>query len=177
MNNNHNNNEDSFVKLARENIENFVKTDKKIDLPPDLPKEMVKNRAGVFVSIKKNGQLRGCIGTISPTQNSIAEEILQNSISAAAHDPRFSPIVPEELKDLTISVDVLFPPEPIKERSELNVFKYGVIVSCGGRRGLLLPNLEGVDTIEKQISIALQKGGISTDESYAMERFEVVRHQ
>jgi AmmeMemoRadiSam system protein A len=168
--------EDVFVKLARENVDSFVRTGKKINLPSDLPLEMT-NRAGVFVSIKKNGQLRGCIGTIAPTQSNIGQEILQNSISAAAYDPRFSPITSDELKSLVISVDVLFPPEHIKDKSELNVLKYGVIVSFSGKHGLLLPNLEGVDTVEKQISIALQKGGILPDEPYTMERFEVVRHK
>ncbi len=171
------NQKDMFVQLAKENVENFIKTGKQIHLPSDLPNEMVRSRAGVFVSIKKNGQLRGCIGTITPTCENIANEILQNSISAAIHDPRFRPITPDELDNLTYSVDVLFPPEPIKDKSELNVLKYGVIVSCGNRSGLLLPNLKDVKTVDEQISIALQKGNISPDEPYTMKRFEVVRHK
>ncbi|MDR1765064.1 MAG: AmmeMemoRadiSam system protein A [Lachnospiraceae bacterium] len=147
-------------------------TDAGIDLPP----EMLGRRAGVFVSIHKNGNLRGCIGTTAPTTSSVAEEIIQNGVSAAARDPRFSPITADELDDLTYSVDILFPPEPIKSKKELDPGKYGVIVSNGRRRGLLLPHLDGVDTVDEQVSIALRKGGIRESEDYAMERFEVIRH-
>jgi AmmeMemoRadiSam system protein A len=134
-------------------------------------------RAGVFVSIKKDGGLRGCIGTTAPTTGSIAAEILSNSVSAAARDPRFDPIDESELGDLTYSVDVLAEPEKIDGPDELDVKRYGVIVSEGGRRGLLLPDLDGVDTPEQQIDIARKKGGIGKDESYTLERFEVVRHK
>ncbi|MCL2311215.1 MAG: AmmeMemoRadiSam system protein A [Firmicutes bacterium] len=166
---------DVFVTLAKKNIENFIRTGEKINPPNKLSDEM-NRKAGVFVSIKKNGELRGCIGTIFPTQENVALEILENSISAAVDDPRFDPIQTDELENLTYSVDILSPPETIKDKSELDVSRYGVIVSCGGRRGLLLPNIEGVQDVDEQISIALRKGGISQDESYRLERFEVVRH-
>jgi len=169
--------EDEFVKLARINIENFTRTGKKINLPENLPKGMLENKAGVFVSIKKNGNLRGCIGTISPTAENIAFEIIQNGVSACSRDPRFDPVTPDELADLTYSVDILFPPEQIKDKSQLDIKKYGVIITSGYKRGLLLPNLDGVDTIEEQLSIAMQKGGIKSNEKYSLERFEVVRHQ
>ncbi|MDR0410903.1 MAG: AmmeMemoRadiSam system protein A [Treponema sp.] len=165
-----------YVRLAIDNIEHFVKTGKTISSPSELPEEMLRNRAGVFVSIKKEGVLRGCIGTISPVQKNIAQEIIKNSISAASRDPRFSPIKKEELPLLSYSVDILFPSEPISHSDELDVKRYGLIVSCGNRRGLLLPNLDGVDSVEEQITIALQKGGIHPSEPYTMERFEVIRH-
>ncbi|MDR0784764.1 MAG: AmmeMemoRadiSam system protein A [Treponema sp.] len=136
-----------YIRLAVDNIERFVKTGETISPPLDLPKEMLKNRAGVFVSIKKEGVLRGCIGTISPIQKNIAQEIIKNSVSAASRDPRFSPIKEEELPLLSYSVDILFPSEIIYGPDELDVKRYGLIVSCGNRRGLLLPNLDGVDSV------------------------------
>jgi len=167
---------DAFVKLARESVENFVKTGKPVKLPDILPPEMLNNAAGVFVSIKKDGELRGCIGTISATTPNIALEIIQNGISACSKDPRFNPVTPDELPRLSYSVDVLGEAEQISGKAELDVKRYGVIVSSGYRRGLLLPNLDGVDTVDMQIDIALQKGGINPNESYRLERFEVTRH-
>jgi AmmeMemoRadiSam system protein A len=168
--------EDAFVRLARQNVEHYVRTGRTIGLPGHLPSEMTDRKAGVFVSIKKNGHLRGCIGTIAPACGSVAEEIIQNGVSACSQDPRFEPVTPDELDALTYSVDVLDKPEPIADRSQLDVKRYGVIVTQGRKRGLLLPNLDGVDTVEQQVSIALQKGGIRADTPYTMERFEVVRH-
>lgn len=171
------NNEDEYVKLARHCVEHFVKTGKRAQIPSGLPEEMLKSRAGVFVSIKKYGELRGCIGTISPVTGSIAEEICRNAVSSCSEDPRFMPVRPEELPDLQYSVDVLSPPESISSPEMLDVRRYGVIVSCGARKGLLLPNLDGVDTVEQQIEIAMRKGGIRPGENYRLQRFEVVRHQ
>ena len=168
--------EDAFVRLARYSAEHYVTTGKRAALPEGLPPELTGERAGVFVSLKKHGSLRGCIGTISPVMDSIAEEILRNAVSACAEDPRFPPVRPDELPELVVSVDVLSPPEPISSPDKLDVKRCGVIVSSGIRRGLLLPNLEGVDTVGQQIGIALQKADIRPDESYRMERFEVVRH-
>jgi AmmeMemoRadiSam system protein A len=138
---------------------------------------MMEERAGVFVSLKKHGQLRGCIGTIAPTCPSIADEIIQNAISAGTKDPRFSPVRESELDDIVYSVDVLGEPEPVDDVSQLDVIRYGVIVSSGYKRGLLLPNLEGVDTVEQQVEIARQKAGIGRNEDYSLERFEVIRHE
>lgn len=170
-------NEDPYVALARQTLETYIRTGKRISVPEGLPHEMLEGRAGVFVSLKKHGQLRGCIGTIAPTCSCIAEEIIQNAISAGTEDPRFSPVRENELDDLIYSVDVLSEPEPIKDTSQLDVVRYGVIVTSGYKRGLLLPNLEGVDTVEQQVEIAMQKAGIRKGESYSLERFEVVRHQ
>ena len=142
---------------------------------PDVTR-LKSERAGAFVSIHEHGMLRGCIGTILPVQSSLAEEIIENAISASTRDPRFDPITTSEIPYLDINVDVLSEPEPIHSRDELDVKRYGVIVSCGSRRGLLLPDLEGVDTVDEQVSIAMKKGGIRESDDYQLERFEVVRH-
>ncbi len=168
--------EDDYVKLARYSLETFVKTHKPAELPKNLPEELINRRAGAFVSLHKDGNLRGCIGTIMATQKTLAEEILQNAISACSRDPRFSPVEADELDDLEYSVDVLGEPERIFSIKDLNVKKYGVIVENGGRRGLLLPDLEGVDTVEEQIAIAKRKAGIRADEKVTLWRFEVIRH-
>ena len=170
-------NEDPYVKLARETIELYVTEKVKMNLPSDLPDEILNNKAGVFVSIHKEGKLRGCIGTISSVYSCIGREIIENAISASTSDPRFNPITPNELKLLEINVDVLSEAEDISSKDELDVKRYGVIVSKGHKRGLLLPNLDGVDTVEEQISIALRKAGLSVNENdYKMQRFEVIRH-
>lgn len=169
--------EDPYVKLARETIETYVRTGKVISVPRELPSEMKNTKAGAFVSIHKNGDLRGCIGTILSTRKNIAEEVIRNAVSASAEDPRFPAVAPDELDDLEINVDVLSEPEQISSPDELDVKRYGVIVSCGFRRGLLLPDLEGVDTVEQQIMIAMAKGGISRGEKITLHRFEVIRHR
>lgn len=169
--------EDAYVRLARQTIEAYVGERRQISIPKDLPEEMYESRAGVFVSLKEEGRLRGCIGTITPVQKSIAEEIIANAISASTKDPRFHPVQSDELDKLVYSVDVLGTPEAITSPDELDVKRYGVIVTKGRKRGLLLPNLDGVDTVEDQITIAKQKAGISTyDDDVQLERFEVVRH-
>ena len=174
-----------YVKLARATIEQFVKTGRKLKFPADLPaglaealpEEAAKERAGAFVSVHKNGMLRGCIGTIGPVQDSIAEEIISNAISAVSRDPRFERVREDELELLEINVDILGKPENIDGPDQLDVKRYGVIVSCGARKGLLLPDLEGVDTVEEQIDIARRKGGISPNDDYRLQRFEVVRYK
>ena len=169
--------EDPWVRLARAEIEAWVGQRRRIELPEDLPEELLTGRAGVFVSLHKEGRLRGCIGTIEAVRSCVAEEIIENAISACSRDPRFSPVGKDELEALEISVDVLAPPEKIRSKEELDVKRYGVIVSKGRKRGLLLPNLDGVDSVEEQISIALRKAGLSEREKdYELERFEVVRH-
>lgn len=168
--------EDEYVRLARHCVETYVLSGRPAILPPNLPAEMIQNRAGAFVSMKIHKQLRGCIGTIAPVYENIAEEIAHNAISACSRDPRFVPVRPEELEDITYSVDILQPAEPIASTAELDVKKYGVIVECGGRRGLLLPDIEGVDTVEQQVAIARQKGNIAPHEEVQLYRFEVVRH-
>ena len=167
---------DAFVKLARASVESWVRDRRVLPLPADLPAELRARRAGAFVSIHKNGQLRGCIGTISAAEDCLGQEIIQNAVSASSRDPRFSPITPDELRYLEISVDVLGDAEPVDSPDKLDAKRYGVIVTRGRKRGLLLPDLDGVDTVEEQIRIAKKKAGIREDEDCSLERFEVVRH-
>ena len=171
-----NHTEDPYVSLARNTIEKYIREGIQISRPDNLPEEMIEKKAGAFVSIHKKGSLRGCIGTILSTCDSVADEIIQNAISASTRDPRFSPIRPDELPDLEISVDVLGEPEDIESKEDLDVKRYGVIVTKGFRRGLLLPDLDGVDTVEEQIEIAKSKAGIWDDEGMSLQRFEVIRH-
>ena len=170
--------EQVYVRLARRTIERYVRHKEVVDPGQDaeIAPELLTMRAGAFCSLHRQGQLRGCIGTIEATQSSLGLEIVHNAISAATRDPRFDPLRPEELADLEISVDVLGEPEPVSNRSQLDPSIYGVIVERGGRRGLLLPDLEGVDTVEQQIGIALQKAWISPSERYDLYRFQVTRY-
>lgn len=141
-----------------------------------VPAEL-QQPAGVFVSLKKQGQLRGCIGTILPIQPDATGEIIHNAVSAATADPRFPRVQPQELAELEISVDILTPPEPIESPAELDPRRYGVIVRRGSRSGLLLPDLDGVDTVADQVDIACRKAGIHPGEPLEMYRFEVIRYK
>ncbi len=164
-----------LVELAKKSIEAYVREGTTIGLPDPMPAEM-SGKAGVFVSIKKRGELRGCIGTFQPSSECIGSETVTNAISAATKDPRFSPVVEEELGDLTYSVDVLSCPEKVSGLSDLNPKKYGIIVVSGFRRGLLLPDLQGVDTVEEQLKITKMKAGILPHEEVEIYRFEVIRY-
>lgn len=170
------NNEDVYVRLARESLTHYLIEGKLMEMPNYVTEEMINSKRGVFVSLKKFGALRGCIGTIFPVTESIAEEIMRNAIEAGEGDPRFSPVSEGELEDIVFSVDVLT--EPIEaSKEELNPKKYGVVVRSGRKSGLLLPDLEGVNTVEEQISIVLNKASISPNEKYFIEKFEVIRHK
>ena len=169
--------EDEYVKLARSSLETYIRTGRKLPVPEGLPEELTDTQAGAFVSIHKNGRLRGCIGTIEATRDSLAEEIINNAISASTQDPRFPAITEDELKMLEINVDVLGEAEYIYSMDQLDPKRYGVIVTKGYRRGLLLPDLDGVDTAEQQVDIAKKKAGIRPDEDVKLQRFEVIRHR
>ena len=173
--------EDPFVQLARKSLEAKIKEKREIkinEIPEELLNdELTKKQAGVFVTLKKHGELRGCIGTTFPIQKSIGAEILHNAISAGLEDPRFDSVSIDELPYLEYSVDVLGNAEPAPSMESLDPMEYGVIVESGFRKGLLLPNLEGIDTPEKQVSIALQKAGIKDGDTYTMKRFKVTRHK
>ena len=169
--------EDPFVAWARQCVEHYVKKNEILPLNNHLPEEMLQEKAGVFVSLKKFGRLRGCIGTLVAQTNCIAAEICHNGIAAATEDPRFSPVTKEELADIVYSVDVLGPIEAIDSPSQLDVKQYGVIVGDGYRQGVLLPDLPGVETVEEQIAIARQKAGIPMGRPIRLSRFQVVRHQ
>lgn len=162
--------------MAKATIEEYVRDGRIISLPDDIPDRSALP-GGVFVSLKKHGDLRGCIGTIEPQQASAAAEIIQNAISAAVADPRFMPVTEDELKSLEYSVDVLSRPEPIESVSELNPETYGLIVEATGRRGLLLPDIEGVNTVEDQLSIVCRKACINPGEEVKMYRFTVTRYR
>ena len=165
-----------LVKLALDSVESYVNGGKVLSAPKVLAPEM-KDRAGVFVCLKKDGELRGCVGTILPTTPNVATEIIKNSIAAATDDPRFDCVGCHELDGLKYSVDVLMQPEPVKDLKDLDPKRYGVIVQTGARRGLLLPDLDGVDTVEEQISIAKHKAGIASYEPVTILRFEVKRYE
>jgi len=164
-----------LASLAKQTVESYIREGQLPELK-ELTPEM-KEPAGVFVSIHKDGDLRGCIGTFEPATENVAEEIKANAVSSATRDPRFRPISPSELKDLEYSVDVLTSPEPVENQDELDPKKYGIIVQVDWRRGLLLPDLEGVDSVDLQIDICRQKAGISPDEPVKLYRFEVKRYK
>jgi len=163
-----------LVALAKDTIEQYIRYRKIIGPPADPAPEM-DAKAGVFVSIKKKGELRGCIGTFQATTENVAAEIIQNAISAATQDPRFPPVSKSELGVLEYSVDVLTEPEKVNSKKDLDPKKYGVIVKSGDRKGLLLPDLEGVDTVDEQVSIASMKAGIYLGEDIELYRFQVKR--
>ena len=169
---------DQYLELAKQTVETFIKTSKVISLPKDLPKEMLAKKAGVFVSLHlKDGSLRGCIGTFFPTQANIVQEIIQNAISSATQDPRFPPVTEKELSKITYSVDILSASKNVSKGALSDTKKYGLIVSAqDGRRGLLLPDLPGVDTIEDQIKICRMKASINPWESVSYQIFTVERH-
>lgn len=169
--------EDAYVYLARCALNHYIETGTIMKPGDDIDEELLRQRSAVFVSIRKHGVLRGCIGTISPTKKNIAYEIIANAISAGTKDPRFPKIQKEELDELSFEVDVLKTPEPVFTLDELDVLRYGLIVSDHIHSALLLPNLKGIDTPYKQLQMALKKAGIEEDDFYQMERFEVVRHQ
>lgn len=166
---------DEFVELARKAIKAWVLEKRTIETPAPVPENM-KGKAGVFVSIHEDGDLRGCIGTFLPTTANIAHEIIEMAIEACSQDPRFMPIRPNELDKLEINVDVLSSPEPIDNIIQLDPKTYGGVVSRGPKRGLLLPDLEGIDTAEQQVAIARRKAGIYDDGPVQLQRFKVTRH-
>jgi hypothetical protein len=167
----------AFPALAKKAVEAYC-TERSIIAPPEpVPAEM-QRRAGVFVSLKKHGELRGCIGTFSPTTENLAAEIIRNALAAANEDPRFTTVTAAELNQIDYSVDVLSDPVKIQSLDELDPRKYGVIVAKGSRRGLLLPDLEGVDTVDYQLSVTKMKAGIDpSDHNVEIYKFTVDRYK
>ena len=165
-----------LVELAREAIKKYLENREVLKTPDSLTADM-KEQHGVFVSLKMHGMLRGCIGTFEPSTSCVAEEVIHNAISSATRDSRFMPVTLSELTDIVISVDVLTSPEPVKSVSDLDPGRYGVLVKSGYKRGLLLPDIEGVDTTDKQIEIAKGKAGIGAREPVDLFRFEVKRYK
>lgn len=167
--------ESAPVRLARQSLEHYLGRDGYLAAPDEPPPEL-SGQAGVFVSLKKRGHLRGCIGTFGPTQPTIAAEIIHNAVSAGTQDPRFPPVTAAELPDIDVSVDILSAPERVDSLDDLDPKKYGVIVRRGRRSGLLLPDLEGVDSVAEQVGIAMQKAGIRPEEEIELYRFSVTRY-
>jgi len=165
----------SLVRLAKKTVEAFVRKGE-VFQPRRLTAEM-KEQRGVFVSIHKLGELRGCIGTFELQHANVAEEIVANAISSACRDPRFLPVTKNELRKLDYSIDVLSQPERVESQDQLDPKKYGVIVEAGWLKGLLLPDLEGVNTVEEQVGICRLKAGIDPDEPVELYRFEVKRYK
>lgn len=173
--------------LAKQAVENFVQTKKIIDVPDNIPPAMLKEKAGVFVTITKNGELRGlprtelrgCIGTYLPQRENIALEIIHNAIAAATEDPRFPAVTPEELPQLCYTVYILEKPAPIKKIEELDPKKYGIFVySDTGKSGLLLPDLDGIETAEQQLNAVCWKCGIiPSKEQITICRFKAEKHE
>ena len=184
-----------LVQLSKAAVENYLERGEVISPPENFPKKFLKKKAGTFVTIKKDGELKGCIGTYLPVQENIAKEVIRNAISAATEDYRFEPIKKEELSSLSYTIYILKEPELVKDIKKLNPKKYGVIVKSipvisldnGTKRlfssqtsiksGLLLPDLKDIDTPEKQISVACQKGGIDPrEEEIIIYRFKAKKY-
>ena len=168
-----------LVRLALEAIQAFVLEQRTIDPPESLFTEVptARERAGAFVCLKLGGQLRGCIGTTEPTQATLATEVIQSAIGAATRDPRFPAIYHAELEELAVSVDVLGVPERILDFSELDHRRYGVIVQSGTRHGVLLPDIEGIDSVADQVAQVLNKAGVDPGEGAQYFRFVVTRYR
>ncbi len=168
----------SYVKLAKEAVELYIKTGKILPVPIDLPGEILQRRAGVFVSIYNGDNLRGCIGTYLPSEINIAKEIITNAVSAATRDYRFDPITKKELTGLSYSVYILEEPRQIKDIKELNPKKYGILIkSKKGKSGLLLPDLPGINTIEGQLGAVCQKCGVNPEREYiSIWKFEAKKY-
>ncbi len=164
------------VELAWSALRNHLQAGERTERPECWPEEL-SGQAGVFVSLKKQGRLRGCMGTFEPTQRDVAHEIIRNAVMAATQDPRFPKVEEAELAEIEISVDVLTPPEEIEDAGQLDPARYGLILKSGWRKGLLLPQLEGVDTVEEQMAIVRQKAGIVPGEAVTMYRFTVTRYR
>ncbi len=164
-----------YVALAVQSIRHYLEHGVPLPCPENLTDDFVQPK-GAFVSIKNGIELRGCVGELSPSHDNLAIEIIQNAISAASRDPRFSPISKDEIANLTFSVDVLTPLEKVTDMSQLDSKKFGLTVAYGDKQGVLLPDLEGIDSVAEQLRICLKKGGIGVSESYEMHRFEVQRY-
>ena len=165
-----------LVNIAKDAVELYVREGKMLPVNDERLSPDLRERSGVFVCLKTNGNLRGCIGTFQPTEPTIARETVKNAISAATCDPRFPIVRPEDLDRIEYTVDVLTAPEPVADMSALDVKRYGVIAQAGGKRGLLLPDLDGVNTVKEQIAIAMQKAGIPQGTPVNLFRFEVKRY-
>lgn len=164
-----------ITNLARRAVEEYIVSGNEVEVDEDELPEILKKEAGVFVTLKKNGELRGCMGTFRPVQKNAAYEIISNAMTAAENDPRFPEVDKSEFDEIVISVDILSEAEEVDDKSELDPSKYGILVKGGHQTGLLLPDLEGVDTAEEQVNIARRKAGLRPDDKIDIFRFSVKR--
>lgn len=164
-----------YVALAVRSVRHYLEHGVPLPCPENLTEDLLQPK-GAFVTIKNRGKLRGCIGELNPTHDNLAVEIIQNAVAAASRDPRFAPVSIDEIKNLTISIDVLTPLEKVNDVSQLDCKKFGLTVTSIDKQGVLLPDLEGVDTVAEQLRICLKKSRISENESYEIHRFEVERY-
>lgn len=167
-----------LVRLAAAAIETFLAERRVLEPPADFYAAMPEalKPAGAFVCLKRQGELRGCIGTTEPRCETLAIEVIKNAIASASRDPRFPPVEPSELLELTIGVDVLDMSEAVGDPAELDPRRYGVIVCAGARQSVLLPGLEEILTVEAQLAAARKKAGIEPGEPVTLRRFEIVRY-
>jgi len=164
-----------ITNLARRAVVEYIVSGNEVEVDEDELPEILKKEAGVFVTLKKNGELRGCMGTFRPVQKNAAYEIISNAMTAAENDPRFPEVDKSEFDEIVISVDILSEAEEVDDKSELDPSKYGILVKGGHQTGLLLPDLEGVDTAEEQVNIARRKAGLRPDDKIDIFRFSVKR--
>ncbi|MFW5961888.1 MAG: AmmeMemoRadiSam system protein A [bacterium] len=170
--------EEQFITdLARRAVEEYIISGKEVEVEEKELPPILKKEAGVFVTLKKNGSLRGCMGTFRPVQKNAAYEIISNAMTAAENDPRFPEVQKEELNEIKISVDILSEPEQVIDKSELDPKKFGILVKGGHQTGLLLPDLDGINTAEKQLDIAKKKAGLREDAEVEIYRFKVSRFE
>ncbi len=170
------NHDNPFIRLARQAIAYYHENSEYMMIPDYVTEDMLNSRQGVFVSIKKQGKLRGCIGTINPTTDNVASEIIKNSVYAAFEDPRFMPVKKDEMAEVIITVDLLTKPEQTIKES-LDIKRYGIVVRSGEKSGIILPNIKDIESVDEQIDVAMRKAGILDDEEYKIYRFEVIRHE
>ncbi len=161
--------------LAREGVERYLLAGHVAEPPPDVPPDL-RERSGVFVSLRAGARLRGCIGTLAASRPTIAHEIIACAIAAATSDPRFRPVGVHELAELVYEVDLVGPLEPVPGLADLDPRLYGVVVEAECGRGVLLPALDGVDTAEQQVALARQKAALPADAPVVLYRFTVRRY-
>ena len=169
--------EDDYCVLARRALEYYVLHGHTLPIPVGLPREMLTTRAGAFVSLYVDGKLRGAAGALGPTTDSVAAEIVKYAVAAGQQDKRFPPVSEDELPELVYKVDVIGSPEVVTDASQLDVTKYGLIVTCDDSWGVVLPNQPGVETGEQQIAAVRERAGVLEDVPVKMERFAVFRHE
>ncbi len=165
-----------YISLATNSIRHYLVSGFPLLCPEPLGDEF-KQRKGVFVSLKRNGQLRGCIGSLRPQHENLADEIIHNALKAATQDPRFDSISLQELPEIAVSIDVLSPLEKIDDPALLDCREYGLSVHHQDKQGVLLPNLDGIDTVQDQLRVCLKKAGIDAAAPYEMHRFQVQRYR